>query len=356
MCVKTRRVARRLAACALLVFPASAGAQEPIGFAAGAFGRFDRDTLSPLAPSLALAEPHARPVFSPDGRRIAVGLSAPGDRTGRIGVWIVDPARMRVEHAVATGIAAEAVVYPGVVGAQLQDGRLVIIDPETGAIRSTRRVGWPACGPEAVHAAGRGVLVTAIRRSSSTVTIVEPAGALHRVTIPFGATGSCRRVGLAAGATRVYVTGPRAVAELDPRTRRVTVHRVPAGTSVATVPGGLAVAGARGLRVLDTRTWRTRWRDPTPRSVTASGNTVLGSGSEARAAVAARGAAGVIVARDAATGRLRWRSAGGVLAAVGGRVYTRDATLDLRTGARVGTYAPIYGGVGLLAEAARVGR
>src|SRR4051812_33182434 len=135
MPVKTRVAVAMLVACAGVIVPAAAGAQEPLGFAVQTFGRFDRDTLTPIDPSLALPEPHARPVYSPDGTRVALGLSAAGDRTRRIGVWIVDPKRMAVEHAIATGIAAEAVVYPGVVAALLQDGRLVVIDPRTGKIR-----------------------------------------------------------------------------------------------------------------------------------------------------------------------------------------------------------------------------
>jgi hypothetical protein len=52
-----------------------------------------------------------------------------------------------------------------------------------------------------------------------------------------------------------------------------------------------------------------------------------------------------IVARDARSGRLLWRAAGGVFAAAAGRVYTQDATLDLATGEQVATHPPLYTGI-----------
>jgi hypothetical protein len=63
-----------------------------------------------------------------------------------------------------------------------------------------------------------------------------------------------------------------------------------------------------------------------------------------------------ITARDARTGRVRWRADGSVLAVAAGRVYTQEATLDLATGERVGAHAPVYGGIALLAEAPGVRR
>src|SRR4051812_18723463 len=117
-----------VAALAVLIAPAAARAQTPVGIVENALGRFDRDTLQPAGPVVALREPHARPVFSPDGERFAVGLSKAGtSTTPRIGLWIVDPDRMTVEREVHTGIAAEAVVYPGVVAALLQNGELLIV-------------------------------------------------------------------------------------------------------------------------------------------------------------------------------------------------------------------------------------
>ena len=111
--------------------------------------------------------------------------------------------------------------------------------------------------------------------------------------------------------------------------RTVHTHTIGGGTGAAIVPGGLAVAGPRGVSVIDTRTWRTRWRDRTARSVLASGSTVLATGSDVRA-------------RDARTGRLLWRASGQALAVAADRVYAQPAVLDLRTGERVGTHPQAF--------------
>jgi hypothetical protein len=115
----------------VLIAPVTALAQTPLGIVENTLGRFDRDTLQPVGPTINLPEPHAAPVFAPDGERFAIGLSKAGvDRTPRIGLWIVDPDQMTVVHEVHTGIAAEAVVYPGVVAALLQSGELLVVDPK----------------------------------------------------------------------------------------------------------------------------------------------------------------------------------------------------------------------------------
>jgi hypothetical protein len=323
---------------ASLAVPAAARAQEqPLGIVAQTFGRFDRDTLTPVAPSLDLPEPHAQPVFSPDGRRLAVGLSSPGtsDGTGRVGLWIVDPARMTVLHEVRTGIAAEAVVYPGVVAGLLQNGQLVIVDPANGKIRSRRQVGRTSCAPAAVQTADRGVIVNEVGRDKVEVTIVEPRGRLHTLRLPLKTPDRhCRKVGLAANGTHAYVTGRTAVAEIDPVTRHVNITRVAGGgTAAAVVPGGVAMAGPSGLTVVDTTTWKTRWRDRSARSVEASGATVLGTGG------------GTVKARDAKSGRLFWRASGSVQAVAAGRVYAQPAVLDLATGEQVGTHPFVYSAI-----------
>jgi hypothetical protein len=315
---------------------ASARAQEqPLGSVEQTFGRFDRDTLSPVAPSLELREPHARPVFSPDGKRLALGLSAPGTATGRIGIWIVDPARMTVLHEVVTGIAAEAVVYPGVVAGLLQNGQLVIVDPATGKLRSRRQVGRTSCAPEAVQAAGRGVIVNEVGRDKVEVTIVEPKGKIHTLRLPLKTPQrNCRKVGLTASGTHAYVTARNGVAEIDPATRHVDITRVAGGGTVAAaVPGGVAMAGPAGLTVIDTTTWKTRWRDRSARWVQASGTRVVSTGD------------GTIKARDARSGRLLWRASGSAQAVAAGRVYTQSAVLDLATGEQVGTHPPIYSAI-----------
>ncbi|MDA0162863.1 hypothetical protein OM076_21495 [Solirubrobacter ginsenosidimutans] len=332
--------ARRTVAvtAALLASPAAAPAHAqtatPLGIVEQTFGHFDRDTLTPLAPSLPLREPHARPVFSPDERRLALGLSAPGTSNGRVGVWIVDPARVKVLHEVVTGIAAEAVVYPGVVGALLQNGQLVIIDPASGKIRSRREIGRTSCAPDAVQTATRGVIVNEIGRDTVEVTIVDPRGKIHTLRLPLETIDrNCRKVGLAADATRVYVTTAHRIAAIDPVTRHVDIRRATGGTDADVVPGGLAVAGSAGLTVVDTTTWKTSWRDRTARNVLTQANTVVGTGT------------GTVTARDARTGRLLWRAPGAAQAVAAGRVYAQPAVLDLATGKQVGTHPPVFSAI-----------
>jgi hypothetical protein len=132
----------------ILAAPALA-APEPFGVVEQTLGRFDRDTLVPIGVS---ANPGPG--------------AGPG---GRVGLWIVEPSRMQVEHAVQTRIAAEAVAYPGVVAALLQNGRLITVNPRTGAITARHAVGYSSCAPPAVQLAnGRKVgshptVLTAIR-------------------------------------------------------------------------------------------------------------------------------------------------------------------------------------------------
>jgi hypothetical protein len=314
---------------ASLLAPATAAAQRPLGVVEQTLGRFDRDTLQPVGPTLDLREPHAAPVFSPDGERFAIGLSKAGSAgTTRIGLWIVDPDQMKLVHEVHTGIAAEAVVYPGVVAALLQSGELLVVDPKSGSVRSRRGVGYTSCAPPAVQVPRRGVIVNEVRSRDVEVTIVASGGRVHTLSVPLRSPARrCRKVGLAASDDRVYITGYDSVIELDPVARRTAAHRVAGGTSAAIVPGGLAIAGPRGVAVVDTATWKTRWRDRTARSVLTSGGTVIAGGGDVRA-------------RDARTGRLRWRANGHALAVAAGRVYAQPAVLDLRTGERVGTHPP----------------
>ncbi|HEY6892042.1 MAG TPA: hypothetical protein VI300_29840, partial [Solirubrobacter sp.] len=314
---------------------AEAPTPTPLGIVEQTFGHFDRDTLAPIAPSLPLPEPHARPVFSPDERRLALGLSAPGaGGNGRVGVWIVDPAHVKVLHAVETGIAAEAVVYPGVVAALLQNGQLAIIDPESGKIRSRKAVGRTSCAPEAVQTKDRGVIVNEIRGDEVEVTIVDPRGAVHTLRLPFKtAQRTCRKVGLAADATRAYVTTAHRIAAIDPVTRHVETVRFTGGTDADVVPGGLAIAGTQGLAVVDTSTWKTRWRDRSARNVQTAANTVIGTGARK------------ITARDARTGRVLWRKPGSAQAVAAGRVYAQPAVLDLATGEQVGTHPEVFSAI-----------
>lgn len=326
---------------------AAAAARQPLGLVEQTLGRFDPDTLAPVGPSLEVQEPHTAPVPSPDRQRLALGLSAApaSGNGGRIGLWIVERARMRVLRAVATGIAAEAVAYPGVIAALLQNGELVIVDPATGAITRRRSIGSSHCSPPAVAVGRRGVFVNEVRPDGVVeIAVVDARGrvALANVRLKVAPSASeCRIAPLVAdpAGRRVFVIGTSRVAVVDVLTRRVSFHAIGdrgLRRTAALLPGGgLAVAGDRGLRVLDTRRWTLRWRDASARSVLVSGRTVLAFGGRIRA-------------RDARDGRLRWTASGDATlagAVAAGRVYVSSARalriLDLATGRLRGVRAPI---------------
>ena len=232
---------------------------------------------------------------------------------------------MRVERQIRAGIAAEAVVFPGMVAAVLQDGALIVVDPDSGRIVSRRRVGFSFGTPDGVHVGGRGVIVNEIRRGrGAEVVVVSPSGAVRRAFVRMPGMG--RNVALATDGDRAYIVGNRRIAVLDPATLRVSIRRFDGTATTAAVAGGsLAIGGARGLRVYDTTSWRPLARDARSESVFASGTTIVASGG------------GRVTARDA-SGRVLWRSAGRAAAVAAGRVYAQPAVLDLATGAQVGTH------------------
>ena len=327
----------------LALAPAGAAARQPLGVVETTLGRFDRDSLRPVGQTIHVGEPHTGPAVSPGGGRFALGVSSNGSAglpgMGRVGLWIVDATAMRITREIRTGIAAEAVVFPGVVAALLQDGALVVVDPGTGAIRSRHRVGYSSCAPQGVQAAGRGIVVNQFRSGGAEVVIIEPHGQVHRLFVRIDtAAAACRRVSLVARGDTAYIVGRDRIVALDPRTRETTSHRVGdlgRRRSAAAVRGGLAVAGERGLLLYDTAAWKVRWRDRTARSVLAGGNTVIATGRDVRAL-------------NARTGRVRWRAPGRAVAVAAGRVYAQPSILDLSTGERRGALPPVTAAIRLI--------
>lgn len=333
---------------ALGALPASA--QQPLGVVGETLGRFDPDTLEPVGPAIEVGEAHAAPAPSPEGDRFAMGVSesAPPGATSsrRVGLWIVDAGRMEVVHRVQTGIAVEAVAYPGVIAGLAQDGSLLVVDGETGAIVRRRRVGWSHCAPGAVEVGGVAVFVNQVHARAAELATVDAAGRIRtaRIALRGGprVRGGCRRAELVADARRgrVLVVGGSQIAAVDVTSLRVRRHAIgdrAADRTAALLPGDLlAVAGTRGLRVLDLRTWRLRWRDRAARYVDADGSTVLAVGRSR------------VRGRDAATGRPRWSARGETIfvAAEAGRAYvqgTRNVrVLDLTSGREVARRPPIF--------------
>jgi hypothetical protein len=165
------------------------------------------------------------------------------------------------------------------------------------------------------------------------VVVVEPEGQVHTLFVRIDtAAARCRQVALVSGGDRAYIVGRDRIGALDPKTRRSTTHRladVGRERCAPAVPGGgLAVASERGLRLVDTTTWKVRRRDRAARSVLAGGNTVIATGRD-------------VCALDARTGRARRRAPGHATAVAAGRVYAQPAVLDLRTGARCATH-PVF--------------
>jgi hypothetical protein len=281
----------------LSAMAASLAAATSLGVFGHTLARFDRDTLQPVGPQTPIIEPHARGVLSPDGKRLAMGVSTsppPGQR-GRIGLWIVDAAKLRVVHQVSTGIAAEAVAFPGVVAALLQGGELVIVDPATGQITARRRTGADSlCGPRSEAFAGGAVVPLLGPGANPRLALVDARGRIRvvRLRLRVG-RGTCPTMGLAvdrAGNRAFAATGDGQVAEVSLRTRRVRYHRTDVRTSAprwraAWVPGaGLAVVAAgSGLHMLDPKTWRTRWRARDAKDLALSGTTLVTAGDGVRA-------------------------------------------------------------------------
>jgi hypothetical protein len=288
-----------------------------LGLVSGDLGRFQPDRLTPIGPRVSVAEPHAPGVLSPDGDRLAIGLSkSPEAGTpfrGRVGLAILDPATMRVLHEVQTGIAAEQVGFPGPVAAMLQGGDLVIVDPERGVVeRRFRGIGGdcstmqrPAATP------GRAVFTTVGASGRVRIVVVGRRGGVRTARLArLRVRGPRCGVPVAADAVgdRAFVVVGPLVAEVALDTLRTRYRRVPSlerrcgsedtctdARTAAWVPGtGLAVAGetisagcgqrrrALGLVVLDRRLRHVRWRDTRASAVAASRGRVLALGDGIR--------------------------------------------------------------------------
>lgn len=212
--------------------------------------RLDPLSLRPVSTPVRVGEYHDAWSLSPDGSRVALGISAgeslisPSRRLrGRIGIVIVDLDAMKVVQELETGIAASALGWlaPRRLVASLLRGGTVLVDPVTGKI--LRR--WPGLSDPGRSARSGDSLVMLFPRPSSTPTdgtatrlaLVNARGrlrsvALDRIQLAAGLTngvGYADEAGLAVdpGGGRAYVFAAGApAAEVDLATMDVSYHDV----------------------------------------------------------------------------------------------------------------------------------
>jgi hypothetical protein len=212
--------------------------------------RLDPLSLRPVSARVRLGEYHDAWSLSPDGERVALGISAgeslisPYRRLrGRIGVVIVDLDSMKVVRELETGIAASALGWlgPRRLVASLLRGGTVLIDPITGRI--LRR--WPGLSDPARSARSGDSLVMLFPGPSSTPTggtaarlaLVNARGhlrsvALDRIQLAAGFANGVGYMDEAAVAVdpdggRAYVFAAGApAAEINLATMQASYHRV----------------------------------------------------------------------------------------------------------------------------------
>lgn len=231
------------------------GVVQPAPDASAMLARFEPRSLRALSREVEVGEYHRAWSISPDGRQVALGVSAGGSTLepsqpgrGRIGIYIVDLKAMELVREVHTGVAAVALGWlgPRRLVAALQRGGTVLVDPLTGSI--VRR--WPQFSfpdASAQMADALVLLLPKLRESALNVpltrvsgpprlAVVDADGRLRSVTlerIPLGVRTIQDityedRAGLAVdrARARAYVVAADApVAEIDLGTMRVSYHQ-----------------------------------------------------------------------------------------------------------------------------------
>ena len=285
--------------------------------------RVDAGTLRPLGQGLLLAGQRYGRSFSADGRLLALGS---GDmRCGKLRTTlrIADVLQMKTvgqfEIADSGPVQASAwlarnrlaaVVGPGRCGSATQT-RAVVVDPVTGRVVART---WIRGN---VIASGRapGALVLLLEPpqglGSARVVVVSADGRVRQKVLEGVPAGTPRypfrtpvsTPGLAVDGTAMHafvVTGAdrMGVTEVDLRTMRVAYHRLTERTLAKGVTGSqrqavwlggglLAVTGIdtfppgvvpAGLRVVDTRAWRSRTIDRDVSHIDLAGNLILAEG------------------------------------------------------------------------------
>lgn len=182
--------------------------------------------------SSVIGEYHGAWSASPDGSRVALGLSAAG-KTARIGVRIVNVVDWTTELDVETGIAAEGVGWlteRRLVAALLRGG-IVLIDPVTGALLR-RWAGWTVLDSPMARTRRRFVMLEPGPRASR-LAVVDAAGRLRSLTLRFprrpAAHGSSQALVTDPVREHAYVVGDRTLLDVDLRRMRVRRLRLHPG-------------------------------------------------------------------------------------------------------------------------------
>ena len=198
-------------------------------------------SLRPRGRPVSVPEYHDAWSFSPDRSQLALAISAPAKR-GRVGIRIVDGARMRVRKDVVTGIAAEALAWltPDRLVAVLQSGEVVMVDPPSGEIVQR----WDLSDGARFHtvrsARTRHLFVAVLagytRPRPARLVVVDREGQLRSTLLGRIHVGERRArnnqvvpelagVALDASGERAFVVGSKGpLAEIDLRTMQPRYH------------------------------------------------------------------------------------------------------------------------------------
>jgi hypothetical protein len=196
-------------------------------------GCFDPLSLRPTSPPVVIGEYHHAWSVSPDGSRVALGISASG-ATGRVGVRIVELGAWTAQLDVETGIAAAGVAWltDRRLVAGLLDGSIVLLDPVTGAVVDRWSEG---SGTDAATArTRRRFLVLGSGRRAGRLSAVDARGRLRSLSLRYPADAPARlRPALVADPRRerAYVLmDARTVIDVDlsrMRVRRLRLRPAP---------------------------------------------------------------------------------------------------------------------------------
>ena len=145
-------------------------------------GCFDPLSLRATSPPVVIGEYHHAWSLSPDGSRVALGISALGE-TARVGVRIVELGSWTAQLDVETGIAAAGVAWltDRRLAAALLDGGIVLLDPVTGAVVDRWATGSGV--DAATTRTRRRFLMLVSGRRVARLSVVDAEGRLRRLSL-----------------------------------------------------------------------------------------------------------------------------------------------------------------------------